>query len=80
MTERDPEAVVLSFRFPRTALGRPARQAEYMATGTPPPAVGPCDVPNGNGTGCHNPGRHKVGQGWSCTTHYKMLTRRGRQA
>jgi hypothetical protein len=85
MTERDAEAAVLSFRFSPTALTatRAARaKSAYMASGDPPPAMGPCDVPNRDGTRCHNPGRHPVSQGsregWSCTTHYKMLTRAGR--
>ncbi len=50
----------------------------YVATGTPPPALGPCDVVNHDGTVCHNPGRHLIADGLSCTTHFKALTRRGR--
>jgi hypothetical protein len=47
----------------------------YMATRTPPPATGPCTVPNRDGSACHNPGRHPVEDGWACTTHWKAATR-----
>lgn len=49
----------------------------YMATGRPPIAQGPCGVVNRDGSSCNNPGRHAVGNQWSCTTHLKALTRRG---
>ena len=52
----------------------------YMATGTPPPAEGPCTVPNRDGSECHNPGRHPVEGGWACTTHWKAATRQAEPA
>jgi hypothetical protein len=52
----------------------------YMATGTPPPAEGPCTVPNRDGSACHNPGRHPVEGGWACTTHWKAATRQAEPA
>ena len=54
------------------------RSDVYVATGHPPPAQGPCGIPNADGSVCHNPGRHPVRGVWSCTTHYKALTRRER--
>ena len=47
------------------------------AGGTPPPAEGPCVVPNRDGSACRNPGRHPVEGGWSCTTHLKAAMLRG---
>ena len=52
----------------------------YMATGTPPPAAGPCTVPNRDGSECHNPGRHPIEDGWACTTHWKAATRQAEPA
>jgi hypothetical protein len=49
----------------------------YVATGRPPAAQGACGIKNRDGSTCSNPGRHVVGDTWSCTTHYKALTRRG---
>lgn len=49
----------------------------YMATGTPPPVQGPCEMGNRDGSACRNPGRYDVGGKWSCTTHYKAGTSRG---
>ncbi len=51
-----------------------------MATGTPPPAAGPCTVPNRDGSACHNPGRYPVEDGWACTTHWKAATRQAEPA
>jgi hypothetical protein len=59
---------------------QPAAGDVYMATGTPPPAEGPCIVPNRDGSACKNPGRHPVEGGWSCTTHLKAATLRGEPA
>jgi hypothetical protein len=49
----------------------------HMSDGRPPLAQGPCGVANRDGSACNNPGRWPVGDVWSCTTHYKALTRRG---
>lgn len=57
--------------------GRQGFGDEYVATGEPPPAQGPCDISNRDGSACQNPGRHWVEGRWSCTTHFKALTRRG---
>ena len=57
---------------PRSAAGE-----EYIARGTPPPALGACGILNADGSACQNPGRHQIGDALSCTTHYKALTRRG---
>ena len=67
-----------SGRAAAAAAGQPPRPVAgdvYVATGTPPPAEGPCTVPNRDGSACHNPGRHPVEGGWSCTTHWKAATR-----
>ena len=67
-----------SGRAAAAAAGQPPRPVAgdvSVATGTPPPAEGPCTVPNRDGSACHNPGRHPVEGGWSCTTHWKAATR-----
>ena len=59
---------------------RPSRQAscgQYVAHGKAPAPQGVCGIPNADGSACHNEGRHPVDTGWSCTTHFKALTRRG---
>lgn|GEM_PF-3242189 len=49
----------------------------YVATGHPPSAHGSCGIRNRDGSPCQNPGRHPVGNVWSCTTHFRAATRRG---
>ena len=49
----------------------------YVETGTPPREQGPCGIRNRDGSECHNPGRHLIGETWSCTTHLKAATRHG---
>jgi hypothetical protein len=70
-------------RLRATAAGGRTRSSNapvgdvYIATGKPPPAQGPCGIPNPDGSPCNNPGRWPVSGVWSCTTHYKAYTRRG---
>jgi hypothetical protein len=54
---------------------QPAAGDVPAATGTPPPAGGPCIVPNRDGSACRNRGRHPVEGGWSCTPHWKAAAR-----
>jgi hypothetical protein len=76
------EAAVLrvsALRGPQAMPGpRGATYEVYMAVGDPPRAQGPCGIRNADGSACQNPGRHAVDNVWSCTTHFKALTRRGR--
>ena len=60
-----------------TASPRTAQSNVYMASGRPPRSQGGCEILNRDGSACHNPGRHSVGSKWSCTTHYKALSRQG---
>jgi len=65
------------------AAGQTAHSAAgdvYMATGTPPPAEGPCIIQNRDGSSCRNAGRHPVEGGWSCTTHLKAASPRAEPA
>ena len=50
------------------------------APATPPPAEGPCTVPNRDGSACRNPGRYAVEGGLACTTHWKAATRQAETA
>ncbi len=56
------------------AASRRASGDPYMATGTPPPVLGPCEMGNRDGSACRNPGRYEVDGKLSCTTHYKAGT------
>ncbi|MBA2719827.1 MAG: hypothetical protein H0U52_11395 [Chloroflexi bacterium] len=57
--------------------GRIADTAECASGGHPPPAQGPCGMPNRDGSACQNPGRWPIGDVWSCTTHCFAFSRSG---